>query len=159
MAPQAQPFTAKGFLKTFTILHLALFAGPIIFLVATYAQPEKTAYTFKIGESVFTYIIPFLTGASIFVGNMLGRKKLEEAKNKATLQEKLVIYQSSSIIRYALLEGTALLAIVTFGNEYNFFYLIFAAIAIGYVLYLRPTKDKITTDLNLTAKEVRQFDQ
>lgn len=90
---------------------------------------------------------------------MLGRKKLEEAKNKATLQEKLVIYQSSSIIRYALLEGTALLAIVTFGNEYNFFYLIFAAIAIGYVLYLRPTKDKITTDLNLTAKEVRQFDQ
>ncbi len=158
MAQDTPPFTAKGFLKTFSIIHLALLAGPVLFMVVSYAQHTNNTFSLELGENMFAYLLPGLTVASVFVGNMLFKKNMKELNTTETLQSKLAIYQTSSIIRYALLEGTALLAIVTFSNENNLYYLIFAVIPLGYLLLLRPTKDKITTDLNLTAQEVRQFD-
>jgi hypothetical protein len=158
MAQNNPPFIAKVFLKTLTIIHVAIVAGPLVFLWVTYAQERATPFALEIGDSMFTYFIPFLTVASIYVGNMLARKKLKEAKAKTTLQEKLTAYQTLCIIRYALAEGTALLAIITCGNESNLFYLVFAIVLIAYLVYIRPTKDKIITQLDLSMQEAKKFD-
>lgn len=58
------------------------------------------------------------------------------------------------IVRFALCEGPALFGIVVTGITHNLFYLLMSAIIVLYMLLiLRPTKDRVETDLNLNFEE------
>ncbi len=62
-------------------------------------------------------------------------------------EAKINTFQTSSIIRWAILEGAALVLLFL---KPDFF--IFGIIIIIYLLTIRPTEDKVNNDLNLTSK-------
>jgi hypothetical protein len=73
--------------------------------------------------------------------------------------EKLSGFQTALIIKYALLEGPALIGIVAFNNNGNLLYLIISGILLLYLIIQRPTNDMIETRLNFTLQQQNQFNQ
>jgi hypothetical protein len=56
------------------------------------------------------------------------------------------------------LDGASLFAIVVSSVRGNLFYLLIAGAIILFMLVLRPTKDKIENDLNLSYDDKMQFE-
>ena len=153
------PITPKLFLRTITIIHLALVAGVIMFAIVTFSitlnQKLDLSYS---GDPMF-FIVPIMAIAGILVGNYLYGNNIKALASKNTLQEKLAGFQTASIIKYALLEGSALLGIVAFLNEGNLYFLIISILLLLWLIMQRPTRDKIERDLMLEGTLKNEFAQ
>ena len=73
--------------------------------------------------------------------------------------EKLNGFQSASVVKYALLEGPALLGIVAFMNEGNQYFLIISLLLLGWLIMQRPTRDRVERDLMLQGPLKSEFQQ
>jgi len=151
--------TPKGFLKTISIIHLGLFAGPLIFGIFTFSTIKETKIDYSDTNDIFLFLVPLFAISGILVGNILFKEQIDKLINKDSLMEKLSGFQTASIIKYALLEGPALIGIVAFNNNGNLLYLIISGILILYLIILRPTNDIIETSLNFTIEQQNQFNQ
>ncbi|MBT8243784.1 MAG: hypothetical protein HKP48_01660 [Winogradskyella sp.] len=78
---------------------------------------------------------------------------MSQIKLDLPLNQKLTHYQTASIIRYALIEGPAILCfIITLISEQVSFLIIGWCILV-YMYTIRPTKDKVLKDLRLSLEE------
>lgn len=50
--------TPKGFLKTISIIHLALFAGPLIFGIFTFSTIKETKIDYSDTNDIFLFLVP-----------------------------------------------------------------------------------------------------
>ena len=145
-------------LKTLSIIHLALCSGVFIFGFIMFSKTKSTEIILDDSNDIFKYIIPSAAIIAIFLSNFLFKNQLNSITENAEIKEKLVKYQSASIVKYAVLEGTALLSVVIYSSTTNFLYLL---IALGMLLYLivqRPTLSKIISDLDLKGNEKKDFE-
>jgi len=62
------------------------------------------------------------------------------------------------IVRLALLEGSSLFGIVVYQLTSNLLYLAISGIIILFFIIIRPTRDKIETDLNLDYRDKAELD-
>lgn len=95
-------------------------------------------------DSIIYVLIPVL---AIVLSNFMFKNMISKIDSNLSLENKFGVYQSSSIVRWAILEGAA---IVLLFQKPDFF--IFGIVIIVYLLTLRPTEDKVNNDLNLTSK-------
>ena len=151
--------TPKSFIKTLSIIHLGLMAGPFLFGVVIYSQTTDSYMDYSNTEDIFIYIVPIIAITGIFVGNLLFKQKMRSAGELDGLRPKLFQFQTASLIKYALIEGPALLGIVAFDNTSNLTYLYIAGILILFMYLLRPTKEKIALGLDLKGEEKAQFNK
>ena len=153
------PITPKLFLRTTSIIHFALLAGVLMFGIVMYSitENQKLELSYK-GDPMF-FIVPIMAIAGIFVGNYLYGNNIKGLTSKNTLREKLAGFQTASIIKYALLEGPALLGLVAFMNEGNQYFLIISILLLGWLILQRPTRDKIERDLMLEGTLKNEFAQ
>ena len=89
-------------------------------------------------EIVFV-AIPFL---AFFLSNFLFKSQLKQANPKLNSEENLPIYQTASIIRWAILEGAAFLILFVSPK-----FQLLGILLIAYLAFLRPTEERIITDL------------
>ena len=108
-------------------------------------------------NDVFLYVVALLTINAIFLGNYVFKKQISNLAEKESLKEKLIGYQSATIVNYAFIEAPALLSIAVFYMEGNLLYLIIAGLLAIYFFSLRPTKDKVETTLDLNGAHKSQF--
>jgi len=87
------------------------------------------------------------------MSNFMFKKQLDLAVAKSSLNEKLGGYQTALIIRFALLEGPSLFGIVSYLLSGNLLFLAISGLIILYFITIRPTRDKVETDLNLDYQE------
>jgi hypothetical protein len=149
--------TPEGFLKSISIIHLALLAGQVIFSIVAYAQSEKIYFGIHNMDSVFIYIVPLVAVGGFMIGYLTFKKQLVDIRSKSSLGEKIIAYQTALITRYALLEGPSLLAIVIYLQSGNLFFLAIAGLLMMYFLFLRPTMEKVENDLDLNFTERIEF--
>lgn len=149
--------TPNGFVKTLSIIHLALLSGLIIFLIIAYTQNKEWLLNINDTSDVFFFIAPILAVGGILAGNFLYDKQIDALSTKNSLREKLTGFQTASIMKYALIEGPALLAIVSSMNSGNLFYIIIAVALIVYFFFQKPTKEKIESHLKLNSELKMQF--
>jgi hypothetical protein len=149
--------TPKKFLKTISIIHLAILAGTAVFALITFTKFEETKFSIPQSDDIDLYLVPGLAIVAVFFGDFYSRKLIAASLNLATLKEKLTRYQSASIINYALVEGAAFFGIFNFGAEGNLFYLCISGVLLVYLFLLRPTKENIENKLNLTREQASQF--
>jgi hypothetical protein len=147
----------ESFLKSMSIIHLALLAGQVIFAIVAYAQSSKVFFGIHYMDDVFMYIVPLAAIFGFIAGYGIFKKQLAALGNKSSLGEKIIGYQSALIIRYALLEGPSLLAVWAYLLNNNLFYLAVASLLIIYFIFLRPTMEKIENDLGLNFNEKIEF--
>lgn len=144
------------FLKTISIIHLALIAGQIMFAAVTFMITNKTTTGQR--DNVFIYVVPIMAFTGLAVSNILFKTLVNKIDGQSPLKTKLAAYQSALIVRFALLEGPSLFAIVSFMLTGNLIFLGISGAIIAYFIYLRPTKQKIEDDLNLGYEEKAELD-
>jgi hypothetical protein len=129
-------------IKSLQMIHLAICIG---MLVAYIFVGEITMDTFKvptIDSSALIYLlIPVL---AVFLSNFLFNSQLKQIDKKANVEDMLPIYQTASIIRWAVLEGGAFIILFAQPNL-----IVFGILLIVYLIILRPTQEKMERDLDV----------
>ena len=129
-------------IKTLQIIHLALCAGLIIayFVIGEISVEKlKTIPIIDVSSIVFA-ILPFL---AIIMANFIFKSQLKQVDRKLKLEDKLPVYQTASIIRWAILEGVAFIILILKPD-----FLIFGILVIIYLIFLRPTEERISSDFS-----------
>lgn len=129
----------KEKIKALQTIHLAICGGVII----AYATIGKFSIeTLKIETIDSSEIVYLLIPVMAFVlSNFLFKMQLKQVNPKQDLLEKLPVYQTASIIRWAILEGAAFVLLILKPD-----FMVLGILIIVYLLFLRPTEDKITVD-------------
>lgn len=128
-------------IKTLQIIHLGVCAGTI---VAYFIIGDISLETLNIpsidSNSILYLIIPVL---AFVLSSILFKAQLKQIDPKLKLEDKLPVYQTASIMRWAVLEGAAFLILILKPE-----FIIFGLLLIIYLIFLRPTEEKITNDLS-----------
>lgn len=140
-------------LKTLTLIHAALVIGLVAFGFISYFFGVGFVGQFEVQDDIFIYIIPIVAMVAYFGSQIVFKQKLAAINKTAELSSKLAEYQIACIIKYAFVEGAAILAFFIFmGNGYLLHFSI-AVCLVAYLLVQRPTKDKLIKELNLSPTE------
>lgn len=144
--------TPKTFLKSFSTLYYCIFASILLMALYVFSQQSNAVLDLSPENDIFFYIVPTIAIAGFFGSNLIFKTYLNSLTIHNSLKSKLTGYQTASLLKYALIEGPAFLAMVIFMSERNLYYMIIAGILLGYFLMLRPSIDKISNGLNLSNK-------
>lgn len=131
----------KQRIKTLQMIHFAIITGLII---AYFIILDKGAITnFKTPkidtDSIVFVLLPIL---AILLSNFMFKNMIGKIDSKSNIEDKISVYQTASIIRWAILEFAAFFLLF---SKQEFF--AFGLIIILYLLILRPTEDKLKNDL------------
>ncbi|WP_299208336.1 hypothetical protein [uncultured Dokdonia sp.] len=150
---QQQPAASfKTFLRTLSILHLGMMSGLLMLCIFIFVSSEESG-SLSFTQQPFEFLIPALLIGATLVGRFLFKTILHKDLQNKTLQQKLGIYQTAHIIRIAPIEGIGLFATVTYMTTDNLFFLIIAALALGILFTLIPTKEKIENVIPINAED------
>ncbi|MEO9531266.1 MAG: hypothetical protein ABJG68_11920 [Crocinitomicaceae bacterium] len=143
----------QNFFRTNKIIYFALLMGMLLFLaVSIFISKEDLVFYLDFSEPLFL-VVPVLMFGCIAASTFIPKKLLAPIKNTKDLTQKTTVYNTSSIIKYALIEGPVLLSIVCFILTHSLYFLVFTAIGILYFVTLKPNPEKISRDLELTYDE------
>ena len=129
-------------IKTLQIIHFALCAGLIVaYFVVGEISVEKLKKIPTIDSSSIVFaIIPLL---AFILSSLLFKSQLKQVDPKLKLEDKLPFYQTASIMRWAILEVAAFILLILKPD-----FLIFGILIIIYLIFLRPTEEKIINDFS-----------
>jgi len=153
--PQVTP---KTFLKTIKIIYLALLTGQLLFFVVAFTQTPRHKFALDFSDDPLVLVVPLMAVMSFILSNILFRQQLGIAVNQTTLSGKLTSYQTASIIRFAVIEGTSLFSIVAFLISGNLFFAAIFGLLILMFIVNHPSKDKVENDLNLSYEEKMEME-
>lgn len=153
-----QTFDAQ--FKSMHFIHLALMVGPLLFAAVVY-YGQISGLANEEGEDslqlIFQYGIPALAIINILMGRVISRSIYARLSRDATLAEKVNAFQTASILRWSLMEGVALFAVVAYMLMGQLPMLLVALAAVGYLFTQKPTKALAARELNLSIAEQGQL--
>jgi len=147
----------KSFLKTLGLLHIALCAGIGLFAAFVILQSEG----FKVASdqsSPFIYIVPLIAMLGYFGNTFIYKNLIQNLPREEDLRKKLQRYQIANIIKYALIEGPAFLALGIYYIEQNALYLVIAICLLIYLIVQKPSFEKLKNELKLSLEDEKEFD-
>ncbi len=148
---ERKQITSKEFFNGLSIVFYALIIGLVFFaLVSFYLQQNNFG---KTEMNIFKYIVPIFIYGAFRGGSILFKKQVNNAIPKTDLLEKLILYRSALIVKYALLEGAAFFAIVAYLLTGEVLHLALAGISILAFLFSIPSIAKTENDLELNQDE------
>lgn len=149
-----QKLTSKQYFTSQSLIHIALIAGQVLFAgVTIFLRFSNSVDTNPELRQAFVYIVPVLAAAGIFASLQIFKLMLGKAKEKPHLYKKISAYGSAMIVRYAVLEAPSLLGIVAFFLTGEYFFLATSVLIIALFFMVRPSKDKLIEELELTSQE------
>lgn len=146
-------------IKTLTYLYLAFLISLIWFSTVAYIIISNHTLDFENLDILFLTVALSLCLFGIVGGEFIKKNVLNSAKTKHSLYEKLSVYQSATLIRYATIEVPALFTIVSYFLTEQFIFLIITMLLILYFFSLKPNKTKIAKELNLNRELQMEFDK
>ena len=149
--------TPKTYLNTLKFIHAALLIGVLLFTIFIYATGEGFLIDFTVDNNVFVYLVPTIAVLSYFISNYVFGKQLKDLAKLNSLKSKLVLYLQACVVRYAFIEGAAILSTIAYRLNNHIFYLVISLLLILYLFKLRPNKNKVINDLELRLKDQQFF--
>ena len=128
-------------IKTLKFIHLSLVAGVTLFYFLM--GDFKNIFNLQIDNSDLPY--SFIPAIAYVFGNILFRNTLKKIDRENSTDEKLAMYQTASIMRWAVIEG-ACFAIVVLKPKL----LLFGVILLIYMILLAPRKNQILQALGIS---------
>ena len=146
----------SNYLKAISVLFTALFAGQLIFAALAFALVSTGSFSSMMpeAENIFFILVPALIISARLGGTAMFKKKIQQARDTSNVAEKLTIYRAALITRCALLEGSILFAIITYLLTNQIALLGFAAGGLLLFYMLKPTKEKIARELQVSENDV-----
>ena len=146
------PMTSVRYLATLRILFYALLAGQLIFLVITFVLRSTGSFgAMPELEKIFVYIAAVLVAGGVIAGRKIYTTRIQALKAMPKLADQLNGYRAAMIIRCALLEGPVLFTIICYLLTGNQLLPGLAAITIAIFVTLRPGKEKLVRELELSS--------
>lgn len=147
----------KSLLSTLPIIHFSMVIGLVIFTGFVYwNNPDFNAAMNS--SDIFTYLVPVVAASGYFASKAIFQNLTANIARTDGLQNKLSRYQVATIIKYALLEGPAILALIAYYFSGNALHLVIALSLIAYFFSQRPTRKKVLDDLKLSLEEQKEID-
>lgn len=151
---QTKKQTSKEYFTSLTVIHAALMTGPILFgLVAFYLNASGQFTGDADNLEVFQIIVPIIVVGGFIGSSLVSNSRLNVIRQKADLRDKLGDYRATLVVKYALLEGPALFALVCYILTASYLFLGLAGLMILALFIQRPTKFKTANDLRLDRKD------
>ena len=147
----------SSFMRSLSILHMAMFSGQLIMAAVMLFLKASYVLHFSNTDGLFLYLVPGAALVALFLGRKLSEQRMASIKESDELDQKLETYRSSVIINLALVEGAALLALMIYYITGNLLYILIGFALILYFFYLKPTKQSVRVDAKLRAKELEQI--
>jgi len=127
-------------LKTLQIIHLSICAGVILgYVILGDFSPEVLQMPIVDSNSVIYAIIPLI--AFVF-SNFIFRSQINKINPKTSFDEQFPLYQTASIVRWAILEGAAFVLLILKKD-----FILFGILLIVYLLLLFPSEFRVKSDL------------
>ncbi|NJB83077.1 MFS transporter [Wenyingzhuangia aestuarii] len=129
-------------LKTIKTIHLAIVLGICVgyYVIGDFKSLEQLTQIPKITKgSVIYALIPLV---AVILSSVLFRLQIQKIDTNLPLEDKIAPYQAAAIVRFAILEGTCFLILILQRD-----FALLGIILIIYILLLRPTENKIKSDL------------
>lgn len=134
----------KDKIKTLQIIHLALCAGVIVaYIVMNNIKSISDIFTIS-GISSEDYLFIALPLIAFIVSNFLYKLVLKKIDKNATVEANFMQFQNASIVRWAILEGSAFIILFMKPD-----FILFGILILIYLILLRPTEDRFKNDSNL----------
>jgi hypothetical protein len=158
--PPIASLTSRQYFSILSTLHRAFLIGQVLFAVAAVAvrttgQMEVDAGK-ELGE-ILPIVALGLAIAGVAASHFLFSKRLETLRQRDGLAQKLQDYRSALILRWALLEGPVMLAIIAYMLTGNFLLLILIAAVVILFIFFRPSRSRALQDLQLPHDEEYQL--
>lgn len=130
-------------IKALRTIHLALCAGVIMaYFVLGNLSLETLKLPSMTSSSLVFFAIPI---AAFFISNFFFKSTLKKADLQKKWEDNLAIFQTASIIRWAILEGAAFLILILKPDM-----MLLGLLVILYIIYLHPTEDRIKQELQVS---------
>ena len=133
------------------ILFYAMVAGVIMIGVLAFAMNTILELDFNVSlPAELIYVGAGVVFLTFFASDAVFKKMLSQVDSTMDLEGKVAKYRSASIVKYALIEGAALLLAVAYMLTGSYEYFMLLGVTIGYFIYVRPTEEKLIDSLNLS---------
>ncbi|PKQ64233.1 hypothetical protein BZG02_05270 [Labilibaculum filiforme] len=146
----------QQYLKSSILIHVALLMGQVFFTAFTVFFHQTQGPLVADAEelrTLFMIIVPLFFLGTFSVSKIVVGKKLKFAIVETELKTKIESYRSLNIIKYAMLEGSAFFAIITYLLTGEMLLLGFAVIIMLLFATYYPSKDKLVRELELNKEE------
>jgi len=141
-------------LKRLRIIHAALVIGPLVFAaIAFFINSNGGISDQSEFPALMLYGIIGFSLLMIFQSMFMYKMFLRKIPKDAPLAKKIDEFGKASIVRFALVEGGALLSIVFYLITGVWYLLVAALVLIVFQLLNRPTFDSASMDLELNPQE------
>ena len=148
--------TSKEYFKLTSIIHLYLILGIVLlglvnyFFIIDFHQVDTQSGLAKL----LVYLVPGLVVVGIVASNVIFVIRMNVLKESTDLTLKMMGYRESLIIRYMLLEGPALFALIGVFMTNNINYLWYDVIVVVLLVLKRPTRKAAIADMHLNQQEI-----
>lgn len=150
-----QPRTPK--LRDLQILHLSLTIGILaigaLFYFFFLEEPHMSFSSLTIKE----YTALAITIAALLFSQYLNKSRLNFIREIESTEEKWKNYYAHQIVRYALIEGPALICAVLGFMTQNLMLFILAALLAGVLYVMRPFKEKVFLEADFDMRQQSEF--
>lgn len=129
-------------LKVVKTIHIALILGLILAYV--FAGDLLNFDFLRMPEiELSTYPYLLIPVAAVFLGNFLYKQQLKNADKRLPLEDKIGVYQTASLIRWAALEGAAFVILFVKPEL-----IVIGLLLIVYLVFLKPSKEGMKRDFD-----------
>jgi len=146
------------YLKGPKFLAFSLIIGPVLIGLVIYYVNMGTEIGSKEYIEAFDLVLPLLAAAAILSSQYNYRRLMKGITIDMDLKTKLTNYRAAFIVRFAILEGAALVSIIAFFLNANTLYLIYAGLCILAMIAYRPDKRSILADVPLTENDKQRIE-
>ena len=157
---QTTPASLDAYLKSLKILHLAFLAGQVMFAAIAAVLVFTNLFTPVTTEvAILRFIVPGIAIACIVVSQLIFTSRLAAAQVAAEPEEKLNIYRTALILKFALIEGPCLLSTIAFLLSGNYLFLAISGLVIAWFAAQHPVRSKALAGMGLDEIGIMEWEQ
>ncbi len=145
-------------IKQLRVIFFALAAGQILyFVISIYLINAELVVVNKDYSTLLGFIAPLIVVVLVVSSKLLYKHNVDSIKREVSLNEKLISYRTSSIVKFALLEAANVLSITFYLVTGDFLYAGMFVIVMAIFFINIPGKDKFSLDYNLNSDDINKL--
>ncbi len=148
----SKQFRVTGIIYGALIFGLITFFAIALFIV----ENKKIEPTQSINE-IFKFLIPIAGFAVMFLARSIYNKNISSVNFNEDLLAKITKYRTFKIIQWAQIESGAFLSLVGFILTGNYLYAIVFLFLLGYLIFIKPSKEQFINDLKISNEQDKIF--
>jgi hypothetical protein len=135
-------------IKQLIIIYFALIMGQVLFASVVYfIMGEESS-----SDSFFGLVVPILSISTIGLSYFFYNKRKESGRNLKSLSGKINHYKVSNFIRFALMEGGNLFALVAVLLTNSMYFYLFFGLGMAAFLMAKPSQEGFINDYGISGE-------